>query len=88
MVVNPKGNRQMIFSIVFSVVLCLALVIVIVAPLVWAIRTAHHDVPAGSAKARLEAGATLVRSSRRPARRPAPQPHLGASLQPAASPSA
>jgi hypothetical protein len=65
-------------SMIVNAVLCLGVFVIVVSPLVWAIRTAHRDVPAGSAKARLEAGATLVRRSRRAARRPAPQPGFGA----------
>jgi hypothetical protein len=75
-------------SMIVNAVLCLGVFVIVVSPLVWAIRTAHRDVPAGSAKARLEAGATLVRRSRRAARRPAPQPHPGATTQPQAWPTA
>jgi hypothetical protein len=59
----------------------------VVSPLVWAIRTAHRDVPTGSAKARLKAGATLVRRPRHGARPPAPHPRFGAADQPRAWPS-
>ena len=67
-------------SLIFNAILCLGVVVMVVSPLVWAIRTAHRDVPAGSARARLEAGATLVRGSRRSA----PKPHLDAISQPVA----
>jgi hypothetical protein len=65
-------------SMILNAVLCLGVVAMVVSPLVWAVRTAHRDVPAGSAKAHLEAGATLARRSRRAARGPAPRPDFGA----------
>ena len=73
-------------SMITNAVLCLGVVVMVVALLVWAIRTAHRDVPAGRANARREAGAALVRRSRRAARGPAPQPHFGATEHPQAWP--
>ncbi len=68
-------------SIILSAVLSLGVFVMVVASLVWAIRTMHRDAPAGSAKARLEAGAPLVRRPRHGARRAAPQSHFGTAGQ-------
>jgi hypothetical protein len=57
-------------SMIIDAILSLGVLVMVVSPLVWAIRTARRDVPAGTAKARLQAGATLVRRSRRPATPP------------------
>jgi hypothetical protein len=78
---NPERKQKMTFSIILTAVLSLGVFVMVVAPLAWAIRTALRDAPAGSAKARLEVGATLVRGPRHGARRAAPQPHFGTTEQ-------
>ena len=54
-------------ALILNAILMLGVVVMVVSPLVWAIRTTHRDRPAGTAKARLNAGETLVRRPPRPA---------------------
>jgi hypothetical protein len=62
-----ERNDNMSAALILNVILTLGVAVMVVSPLVWAIRTAHRDHPAGTAKARLDAGHTLVRRPRRPA---------------------
>jgi hypothetical protein len=57
----------MTLAMTLNAILVLGVVVMVVSPLAWAIRTARRDLPAGSARARLHAGAPLVRRPRRPA---------------------
>ncbi len=60
-------------SILLNVILCSVVLVAVVAPLLWAILTAHHDEPVMITKARLNRGTLARRARRQPI---APQPRF------------
>lgn len=67
----------MTITILLNLILCSAVFVAVVAPLVWAILTAHRDQPVKVAKARPEDDLVLARRPRRPRTPPQPR-HDGA----------
>ncbi|MGI8714714.1 MAG: hypothetical protein ACR2NR_16350 [Solirubrobacteraceae bacterium] len=69
---------------ILNVILCSAVVVAVVAPLVWAILTAHRDQPVAIAKVHSDRGVTRAPRPRRQQR--APQPGFGGAKPGQASP--
>ncbi len=60
-------------SILLNVILCSAVLVVVVAPLLWAVLTAHRDQSAVITNARLNRDATQTRRTRRQPTTPQPR---------------